>query len=106
MNALMLIQENIQPLVKLFPQLKGGRNERSKSNSQFFLFIRVVLSGSVPVQSYRNGRTGGLAAPNVPLMPGTPKKRHTRAQQPAAAQRMDHGTRRSSWLVKGAQRGL
>lgn len=39
MNALMLIQENIQALVKLFPQLKDGRKEKNKSNSQFFLFV-------------------------------------------------------------------
>lgn len=37
MNALMFIQENIQSVIKLFPQLKD-RNEKNKSNSQFFLF--------------------------------------------------------------------
>lgn len=32
MNTLMLIQEDIQPMVKLFSQLKGG-NEKNKTNS-------------------------------------------------------------------------
>lgn len=64
-----------------------------------------MLSGSVLVQSYCNSRTGGLASPNVPLIQGTPQKRHARDQEPAAAQRMEHRTRRNSWLVKGARGG-
>lgn len=33
MNTLILIQENIQPLVKLFPQLGDGRNGKDENHS-------------------------------------------------------------------------
>lgn len=74
MNTLMLIQENIQSLVKLFPQLKDGRTEKNKSNSQLFPCLRVELVGSAPVQSYCSGGTGGLATPSVPSCRSPPGK--------------------------------
>lgn len=47
-DALVLVQENIQSLVKLFPQLEQGRTEENKASGEFFLSTGATLPGAVP----------------------------------------------------------
>lgn len=75
---------------------------KNKSNSHFFLFTRIKLSGPAPVQSYCSGRTGGLATPSVPRCRAPPEEA---SQSPTACCCPGDGPRhqRRAWLVKGAQ---
>lgn len=46
MNTLMLIQENIQPSIKLFPQLGDGRNWKDENQSVLVYFRPLHTSVS------------------------------------------------------------